>query len=334
MHNSLVISDSCPFLEKWFATEGQILDFNYNKVLVVDKISFANPRIVDASDGTSLPVPFNYPVHSGFISPQGVVFTGTFTNGDSLYDYNNGHLYTLAFKPRLFKVNGSYCIWAIRDVKSHPTDYIYYDSLFIRDLSALTNKLVYFPVSEMVDFVETQHDVSESGDVAFINASQNLIKYSNSIYTIITSNGMPLSPIGSANPLTDGYNIVYQKVRDRDLSVAVAGQQNMVLTDVYHQYRPSPTINYQANNKYIAYINVPNIYPFKSEIHVLNPSGNDILVKSGSTFYDFYLELLNPNGDLMFMEIGHNRKLAKLNGPIIPICYSGGQLLTTIPAGI
>jgi hypothetical protein len=141
-----IFIDTSALLNESFSATGNILDFNDNKLLVVDNGVISNPRIVDRGTGSSSAIPFGRFVNSGYLTPQGAVFGVTGPLGsysDSLYDFNTGTLHYLGlFNKGSLKVAGSYAIWS--KFSGDDPIVIPSDSLFLRNLTTGINTLVAF----------------------------------------------------------------------------------------------------------------------------------------------------------------------------------------------
>jgi len=84
-----------------------VIDFNYNKALVVDDSS-THARIIDIASGNAVSLPYTGHITWASLSPQGAVYS---TASDSLYDFNNGSVYPFGLADAgLVKLAGQYCL--------------------------------------------------------------------------------------------------------------------------------------------------------------------------------------------------------------------------------
>ena len=323
-----VYVESSHFLQEYASAPGQILDFNYNKMMIVDDGSPSNPRTMDVAGGNISAIPYNGNPRNVYISPQGVVFAGS--TGDSLYDYNNGILNSLGtMTPGTMKVAGNYCLWA--KASSMGIN----DSLFLRDLAGGTNTLVASNAPHTVDVVTfsqvttTTRDVADNGTVVYMDSTQNIISFASNNYTTISADGTPApSAFGNSNPITDGYNIAYQMlgpylvvVMTGDDEALWGGLRGAPMTE------PKPGSFYQLNNKCAGYMSWPGRNPPTRYAQVMarDSLGNTVIIQQTEVEggdVPYRLDLLNPKGDLMFFSAGRN--LAVFNKPSIRISSTLG----------
>jgi Secretion system C-terminal sorting domain len=314
-----VFADTSPLLVEYFSASGNILDFNNNKLLVVDNGVISNPRIVDLSTGASTGIPFARYVSSGYLTPQGAVIGVTSPTGsysDSLYDYNTGTLHYLGtFNKGSMKVNGGYAIWS--KFSGNDPRLIPSDSLFLRNLTTGTNTLVAFNAAHKINGIFTVSDVTAAGLVAFADTNKNLVSYLNGVYTTQTNDGSNFT--GSANPLTDGYNYAYTFVDETLFNPQVVGLIPQTLSLAFRGgHVPGPGTDYQVNNKYLAYVQKSD--PTHSSLFLRDTLGNSVPVAASS-----FADLLAPNGDLMF-DSASERELAIRNGQTLRVSSLLGRV--------
>lgn len=324
-------SNNILYLNEYVKAPGKILDFNHNKLLFIDVGPQSNPRLLDVITHATTVIPYNGLVEAGYVTPQGAVLNtipAISSPLDSLYDFNNGILYGIAQINRgSVKAAGNYCIWA-RDADQ--TFYDWDDSLFLRDLITRTNTLVTRFANGGSVGRHTKNEVAANGLVAYIDSAKNLVKYQNNSYTILTD--VYGQWHGAANPLTDGYNIVYQELDESTTRAVTTGPQGDVpLTAFTRDYAPQPKTEYQVNNKYVAFIRLvrplppPIFYAF--HLYIRDTTGQEARTLTDSLYIN-QLDLLNPKGDVMLFGSRPGipgRWLVPRSGEIKQISSAAGQ---------
>lgn len=287
-------SNDTLYLYEYVKAPARILDFNHNKLLIIDAGPQSNPRIVDVITHATTVVPCNGRVEAGYITPQGAVLNiipAVSSPFDSLYDFNNGILNGIAQINRgSIKVEGNYCIWAKNADES-------FDSLFLRDLITQTNKLITHQANRQSVGLATRNEVTANGLVAYIDSMQNLVKYLNNNYTSITN--YTASGQGAANPLSDGYNIAYQQKDESIIGAVTTGPQgDATLVPFTRDRPPLPKTDYQVNNRYVAFRRFLPDFPWTAQLWLRDPNSGEAQILTDSLSVG-NLELLNPKGDVM-----------------------------------
>jgi len=315
-------SNNILYLNEYVKAPGKILDFNHNKLLFIDAGPQSNPRILDVITHATTTIPYNGRVEVGYITPQGAVLNAIPAISsplDSLYDFNSGTLYGIAQINRgSVKVAGNYCIYT--------TD----DSLFLRDLTTRTNTLITHYAIRYSVGLSTKNDVAANGLVAYIDSAQNLVKYQNGSYTVLTDVYGQWQ--GAANPLTDGYNIAYQEKMESTIRALTTGPQGDVpLTAFDRDFPPYPKTDYQVNNKYVAFLRlvrpVPPPFFYAFHLYIRDTTGVEARTLTDSLYIN-QLDLLNPKGDVMLFGSRPGipgRWLVPRNGEIKQISSAAGQ---------
>ncbi|MDF2190344.1 hypothetical protein [Paraflavitalea sp. CAU 1676] len=297
------VSPTILYLQEYRKAPARIIDFNYNKLLVIDNGPQSNPRLYDVLNQSITAIPYQGRVMSGYVTPQGAVFC-TRPSGasaiDSIYDFNNGTLISVAQSDTsTLKAAGSFCIWAKTSASAGIS---LVDSLFLRDLSTQTNTLVTHYALDHTAGLGTSNEIAANGLVAYIDSTQNLVKYLNNSHTVLTTYPGTIS-IGAANPLSDGHNIVYT-VKDESTTYAVTTgpQGDAGLTMPTRDWHASPQTGYQVNNKFVAFIRTgyfsPEVPFFTNQLWLRDTLGVQAQVPTG-TATSFSLDHLNPHGDIM-----------------------------------
>lgn len=331
-----VFVESSPYLQEYFAAPARILNFNYNKLLVADDGPVSNPRIIDLTDSSTVTIPYPGYVDTGYLTPQGAVFSTFQGNGaipDSLFDFNKGVLYPLGpFDRAAVKVAGNYLLWARPYGGGNPTSA---DSLYLENLATRTTTLVAYKVSlSALGGRNNVDDVAPNGTVVFVDSTQNIVKYANGSYSAVNQPPVRLGQ-GVAYPLTDGYNIVYQNRNETIIQAILVGPLGTKpLTGGLRGSAPFPYSDYQVNNKNVAYVDVPIVgippdSPLHREVRLMDSTGISSLVFRDAFTNQDVLEWLSPNEQLMFIHIPFSstsaRNWATANGLVKPISSTLGR---------
>ncbi|HVU95362.1 MAG TPA: hypothetical protein VHE34_09065 [Puia sp.] len=326
-----VFVESSPNLQEYFVAPRRIVNFNFNRLLIVDDSAVSNPRIIDLADSSIVPIPYPGYVDTGYITSQGAVFSAIPGNGltpDSLFDLNYGVLYPLGPVDRgTAKVAGNNLIW----VKPPSDGNSSTDSLFLRDLA--TRSITYIARNVLAGS-RSSIDVAANGTVVYADSTQNIIKYFNGTYTAVTNiTRVPTQSAG--NPLTDGNTIIYL-FRNETINQAmlVGPTGNATLTGGLRGSVPGPYSDYQLNNNYFAYIDIPIAgippdSPLHREVVLMDPALVPVPVMRDAFSNRDGLDLLGPNGQLMFFHaVGFDppvREWTFMRGPVKQIASSLGK---------
>jgi len=293
------------YLKQLFAGTGQIFDFNYNKVLVVNngydggKIVDINTLDSDVIKSSNTFVYFDNGQQS-FLTPYGTVW-GQQLNQRS-FDWNNDSLYTLSGQYPYVSTAGKYATWSAVDPESGGEAAVY-----LRDLSTRTD-------TKLADADGGQDNAVGPNGVVFTVSNGILVRIQNNNTTPLTN----LNAGTILNPITDGNYVAYSTEDG-------AGNYYIYMHDGSNETQlsyfenpsypyPAAGVNYQIANKYIAYSkpDVSGVY----QIWLRDSTGTNKQVTyfgTGST-----IERLDPYGDIMY-----------LNGGTLYLAINGGSLLPT-----
>jgi Secretion system C-terminal sorting domain len=329
-----IFVDNSPYLRQVYSGNDQIIDFNYNKVLVTNPLPYGsdlsipdmNPylyrtRIVDIATGDSVGIPYSGPVNPFIypgppsLTPNGAIFAtaDSVTSINSIYDWNADSLYLLAPNQGLsLQANGIYATW-MNDTL-----------LYLRNLQTAGNTLVASSADE--------NSVAANGVVAYMGTDYNIYRFANNSATLITNND---GNKWNSNPVTDGYNIVYSKTDPCCTPCCTVpafslhlnnGLSDTVLSNI-GALESGRFVSYQLNNHYVAYSKQDTAGNL--QIWRKNSSGTDTQV----TFFgnDSKIDLLGPNGDLTFIrqstaQVSRRYFASAFTGQISEIGSSLGQI--------
>jgi hypothetical protein len=326
-----IFVDTSQNLHQVFAANDQILDFNFNTLLVSnswwagsfntmnDNNSYlSRSRIVNIITGDSTVIPYPGPLvpvpgHFGpsFLTTYGSIFTTVDANNlDSFYDWNANVLYPLgpANSASSLKVAFNNAIWSNDSV------------LYFRNLQTVANTIISSTAGN------DNNDVASNGAVAYWSNDYNIYRFANSTSTLLTNNA---GNKWNVFPLTDGKNIVYINqdpcCTTQSYSLHLYNGQTDSLLSNMGMTEPTPYVNYQLNNQYIAYSKPDSAGHL--QIWLRDSLGTSTRVTSFA--YDCKIDLLGPNGDLTF--ISQNSASAsrryfanRTTGQITDLCSSLG----------
>jgi hypothetical protein len=311
-----IFVESSHKLKEIYQASDRILDVNYNKLLVTDQSGYSHPRIIDIRDGATENIDYPDSIIMGYLTAFGAIVESRFNGKSSLYESKSGKIIYLGkFQEGSLKVAGNYCIWEV----SYQKDiYTIEDTVFLRNIEA-----------EQTTIVTTQgdsnSDIAENGIVVYID-SASVFKYDKGTTSRITQTG----PGYDASPLTDGVNIAYYE-RFSPFDAAYLQKPTGNRFSLWNGIRgiaPRPYLNYQVNNKYCAYVDMPikNVISsslFVWELRILDTLGNSILLDSLPRYLLMTLDLLSPKADVMYFR--PYRTLALFNGDTIRISSALGK---------
>jgi hypothetical protein len=300
-----VLVENSPYLKPVYEATDQILDLNYNKVLVANtwwkgsnNTPDLNPyvhrtRIIDLTTGDSIPIPYQGPLTSSnvadprrnsYLTPYGAIFpvVDTTTNLAQIMDWNNGSLYSLGTlnSSNSIRTAGNYAIWNNNQI------------LKLRNLQSVTNTIISSSTGN------GNNDVVANGMVVYWSSDYNIYRFANNISTKLTDNA---GNKWNVFPLTDGINIVYNKrdpcCTDQHYALHVHnGQTDSLLSDMGTK-EPVPGYNYQLNNKYIAYTK-PNS---SGNYHVWLRDTSGIHSRVTFSGTDNKIDFLAANGNMTYI---------------------------------
>lgn len=330
-----IFVDSSSRLEQVFAATDQILDLNDGQVFVTNPWWQGYPpaspdlnpyisrsRIVNINTGDSISVPYQGPLYISdgadpgqdhFLTPYGAIF-GAADTTDNLYNilaWDNDSLY------RLGPLNGTYSLHTAGNYALWSNDTLL-DLIDLRTANVAT-------ISSSAQNI--YNDVDSNGVVTFGGTDFNIYRFANNSITQVT-NGAD----GKWNtyPLTDGSSIVYVKgdpcCTNQHYALHVYdGHSDSLLSDE-GTYSPTPMVDYQINNKYIAYTQ-PDPSGI-SQVWLRDTLGNHTQLSFFGT--NSRIDRLNSNGDLTFVTstsatTGRRYFASKANGQVIAISSALGR---------
>jgi hypothetical protein len=297
-----IFVENSSHLRQIFAAGDQILDFNYNKVLVSNPSwgrryseTDLNPyvyrsRIVNIISGDSIALPYQGPLsvnlepnpsQNHVLTPYGAIFSvaDTSTYLTSLYDWHAGSLNSLGplNSGLALRVSGNYAIWSNDSI------------LHLRQLQMATDSII------SSSALNWGNDLAASGVVTYAGTDYNIYRYANNSSTQITNRSDNKSNL---YPATDGSHIVYTRgdpcCTSQHYSLHLYnGRSDSLLSDM-DTIEPSPMNNYQLNNGFIAYTKPDAAYHL--QVWVMDRSGNSSQITSFAG--NSTIDLLGPNGDL------------------------------------
>ncbi len=294
-----ILVENSQNIQEVFAAGDQILDFNYNKLLVSnswwagslntmnDNNSYiSRSRIVNIATGDSTVIPFPGPLVMGFnhneastLTNYGAIFTTVNANFlDSFYDWNTNMLYPLGPANSAFsmKVAGNNAIFSNDTL------------LYFRNLQTASSTIISSSAGN------SDNDLASNGEVAYWGNDYNIYSYMNNTTTLLTNN---LGNKWNVYPLTDGKNVVYTKqdpcCSNQTYSLHFYnGQTDILLSD----WGMNGSGTYQINDKYIAY-SKPDLSGHM-QIWLRDSLGTSNQMTAFPN--DCKIDLLGPNGDLTF----------------------------------
>jgi hypothetical protein len=290
-----------------------IIDFNYNKVLVIDEGCTSNPRIINISGGSSTAIPFTGKVNTGYLTPQGAVLgvEAPSTSHDSLYDFNAGNLLPIGPLSRgSLQAAGDYCIWTYGSLFTLLGCAVHCDSLFLRDLTTTTNHAIGY-AARIVYAQTSVNNLQADGTIWYVDSASRMIKYKSNVRSIIMQ---PLIDCRGgelyASPVADSFSVAYIG-SDWPMTVIQWNKSARLMSQVSISRRP--WLDYQVNGKYLAYCNIPLANQGMAEIRLADTLGGNVQIAIGGRTVS-YLEWLTRNGNLMYIINKQSRWLASQAG--------------------
>jgi hypothetical protein len=236
----------------------------------------------------------NTRVPSAYLTPTGVMYIETPVVGIplSIHEYRNGTTTDLGLPPGsgldALVVKGNYASWMSGTG---------WGSLILRDLIAGMNTTV------ASDAANIFNDISPAGDVAYWNSHYQVV--------FIPHQGTPVQVTHDTNlwnsyVITDGTHVVYRK--STPCCINQTYQLTMwsmttgeVALGTSRTIQPYPRTDYQVNNGWIAYMDLPNdqrqlwSYSPTGTLQQVTPVGSSLITS---------LESLGANGEVVYIANG------------------------------
>ncbi len=287
-----ILYDNNIFLSPKYTGTDKIFDFNYGKALEVN--AQYQGRIVDISTANTEQVG-NGLYHRidneslTYLTPYGVIYGQN--QNEHPYDWNNGVLYSIAGKKSV-RASGQYATF---EKISGPNQ----SDVYLRNLATQSDQLI----GTYYEYFEDEC-VAPNGVVVYRNDQFNLIRYKNGTLTTLTNNaGFTLF---NEFPLTDGNYVVYLKnlAMFNEYSIYLHNGISEILLSDLGAYTPGESpqagVNYQVNNKFVAYSKPGN--SGQLQVWLRDTTGSNAQV----TFFNTSstIEGLAPNGDIVYKNDG------------------------------
>ncbi len=314
-------AETSPYLTEYFVTDGLIIDFNHNKLLVINEGTASNPRIVSLPGGGVTAIPFTGKVNTGYLTPQGAVLDveAPSTNRDSLYDFNGGNLYPIGPLTRgSLKTAGDYSIWTYGNPLQLVGCVVYSDSLLFRNLAGKTNQLIGY-AAQQVNAQSSVNSLQPDGTVWLVDSAARMVKYHSNVRTIVVDPPLGCGGELPASPVADSFSVAYMEA-DGPMTMIKWNKAGSLMSQISISRRPG--LDYQVNGKYLAYSNIPLASQGTAEIRLADTMGGNTLLGQGGRMVS-YLEWLTRTGDLMYIINSNVRWLALQGGS--PLAISSGQ---------
>ncbi|MDN4634514.1 Ig-like domain-containing protein, partial [Sphingomonas sp. PsM26] len=296
-----VYVNTSPFTNKISQVDGDILDYQDNKILY--RTSDSDIKIKDLQNSSEQLIFSNKKntIRYGYITPTGAMLVvqnvDPYYICDSLFEFKNN---TLTYLGRLnssssLKVNGKYAIWN-GDLKPIETSGIATgNELYLKNIESGSTTLVSNIAGNWMNDVTGNGEVIYWSGADWSGAGDTSFNYN--IYKYVNGNTSKLSSDGSyfnIYPLSDGKVTVYEKRRYSEdihyLILNVDGKEETIATS---SNEFSPGRDYIINNNYVAFTKYVN---GTKQIFLWKDGLTKQLTYLGT---DAYIESLNASGEVI-----------------------------------
>ncbi|MBU2881847.1 hypothetical protein KO525_07335 [Psychrosphaera sp. B3R10] len=294
--------------------EGEIIDFNEQKVLVLNSLDSGDTlKITNVNSEKSYLVevePNLMISHShSFLTQTGAIYTsqeiGETVLSSKIFDWNNNQLFDLGHpnSAKSLDVSGGYAIWSVGS------------DLWLRDLTSKQNTLVSNTAGNW------RNSVAANGVVGYWSYDNHysIVKFEDNLNSTLVAD----VDYWNTYVLTDGKNFVYQKMQKCCSGVFYAsvlfdGIHETYLSDL-NQRSLQLNSDYSVNNGWIAFTDLGNL----GQTNIWARDVNGTLTQRTSYGANSYIETLASNGDIMFI-YGNERYLSNAQSEIHKVSSSLG----------